>query len=101
MKYWPMMAIARSPLLPAPYVHELQNFYLRCPSKHAFEAALDVARHTAPLELPNLAVIETPGGTYHRTFTGRPSHDEWLRLERGGVVPFDDGTLFVLMDAIH
>lgn len=101
MKYWPMMAIARSPLLPAPFVRELANFYYQCPSRQAFDAALAVAGRTTPLEMPNLAVIETPGSTYHRTYTGRPTQEEWLRLERGGIMPFDDGTLFVLMDAIH
>jgi hypothetical protein len=96
-----MMAIAKSPLLPAPYVHELTNFYNKCPSMHAFDAALAVAVHTTPLEMPNLAVIETIGGSYHRTYTGRPSNEEWLRLERGGIVPFDNGNLFILMDVLH
>lgn len=101
MRYWPMMAIANSPLLPAPYVLELQNFYFTIPSAKAFYAALDVAAATEALEMPNLAVIETLEGSYHRMFTGRPTLEEWQRLERGGIVPFDDGTLFVLMDQIH
>lgn len=101
MKYWPMMTIARSPLLPAPFVHEISNFYYKMPSEAAFYAALEAAQHTAPIEMPNLAVIETVDGQYHRTYTARPTYDEWLRLERGGIVPYDDGTLFVLMDGIH
>ena len=96
-----MMSIAQSPLLPAPYILELQNFYFRLPSERALHAALDVAVHTVPLEMPNLAVIETIDGSYHRTYTSHPTPEEWHRLERGGIVPFDDGTLFVLMDRIH
>lgn len=96
-----MMTIARSPLLPAPFVYELSNFYYKMPSESAFYAALEVAQHTPAIEMPNLAVIETEGGTYHRMYTSKPSQDEWLRLERGGIVPYDDGTLFILMDGIH
>src|SRR4051812_47716107 len=73
VRYWPMMTIARSPLLPAPFVYELSNFYYKMPSEGAFYAALAVAQHTAPIEMPNLAVIETEGGTYHRMYTSQPS----------------------------
>ena len=101
MKYWPMRAIADSPLLPPTFIHELRNFYVKMPSQHAFNAALAVAEQTIPLEMPNLAVIETVDAHFHRTYTGRPSYDEWLRLERGGIIPFDDGTLFIFMDHLH
>ena len=101
MKYWPMLSIAQSPLTPAPFVLELSNFYYRAPSRAAFNAALAVAEQTEPLEMPNLAMIETVNGLYHRTFTAHPTLEEWQRLERGGIVPFDDGNLFIHMDVIH
>jgi hypothetical protein len=96
-----MAAIASSPLLPARHVLELSNFYYEPPSRAAFNAALAVAEQTEPLEMPNLTMIETVDGLYHRTFTAHPTLEEWQRLERGGIVPFDDGDLFIHMDVIH
>jgi hypothetical protein len=101
MRYWPLSVLVTSPLLPEAYAHEVHQFNHRLPSQGAYLACVDVARHTVPVEAPNLVVIETIGGQGRRMFTSYPTADEWLRLERTTMMENDDGFMFMLMEAVH
>ena len=100
MKFWPLSAIAASPLVPPAFAQELRDFNYRMPSEGAYLVACDVARNTQPVQAPNLAVIETLGGTWRRMYTDYPEPAEWLWLERSTVID-DNGYVFILMDALH
>lgn len=102
MKYWPLSLIAESPLLPPAYFMEVTDAGRTCNmSRGAFLACGDVAMRTAPVDAPNMVVMESPGAPARRVYVRFPECEEWLRLERGGVVAGDDGLLHVLIDALH
>lgn len=101
MNYWPFSTIKSSPLMSPAFAWELAQFYTRAPSEPAFYACLDVARNTAPISIPGLAVIETEGAPHRFIFTEYPTWEQWSKLERTGAVQSSDGSLALIMDAIH
>lgn len=103
MQYWPLSALVESPLMPAVFCAELREAYRSKAglSEGAFIACGTVAIHTAYHDAPNLVLIESACAPARRVYSGYPNHDEWLRLERGGVIGRADGMLCVLIDALH
>lgn len=101
MKYWPFSVIKDSPLMPPGCAWELSSFYSRRPSEPTFRACLDVARRTAPMEAPNLLIIESVNAPLRYVYGGYPDWEEWTRLERSGVHQDDNGYLFMTMEALH
>lgn len=102
MKYWPLSAIKESPLMPPAFAWELCRVYQTCSlTQEAFNACGSVASYTAPQDTPNLAIVQSIGAPARRVYVGHPECDEWLRLERGGVIEGDDGLLHVIIDALH
>lgn len=101
MKYWPLSMLKASPLMPAVYAHELYNFYRKMPSEHAFEACLQVARETQPLEMSGLLIIESVNAPLRQTYTEYPTWEEWSRLERAGAYQSSEGYLFMTFEALH
>lgn len=104
MKYWPMSVVASSPLLPWHYQGELfavQNRHYDVMSQAAVVACVDVINHTQPVEMPNLAVLESVGTNPRRVFKDYPTDDEWERLERTGIVLDPYNCAHVILDALH
>lgn len=102
MNYWPLSIIKDSPLMPPTYAWELSRVYATCQlSAAGFQACGAVARSTRPVQLSGLVIIETVNGPPRQAFTEYPGWDEWFRLERGGMVEADNGTLHVIIDALH
>lgn len=103
MNYWPLSMIAHSPECQHPgFLHELTNVYAtRYLSPAAFETCGYIARRTTPLKIDNMVIIESVGASARRVYTGYPQWEEWLQLERGGMIEASDGTLHVLIDALH
>lgn len=101
MRYWPFSVIRDSPLMPSGFAWELSLFYNRRPSEPTFRACLEVARHTTPIDAPNLLVVESEGAPLRYIFAGPPTPEEWLRLERSGVHEDRNGYLFMTMEALH
>lgn len=101
MKYWQMSTIAASPLLPPVYAVEVNHIYRRALSQGAINACCHIACQTEPYDTPALAIIESIGAPPRRVYTGYPECDEWLRLERGGVILGDDCIPHIVVDALH
>lgn len=101
MKFWPASVIASSPLVPPGYALEINQLEHRLPSEGAYRAAVDVARRTRPINAPNMVVIETVEGRARRVYTAFPETDEWLRLERGGMIETNEGFMFYMVDGLH
>lgn len=100
MIYWPLSVIATSPLAPPAYAEEIRQIAVYMPSRGAYHAAADIARHTPAVAAPNLVVIETAGGPPRLAYTGPPAGDEWLKLERGCIME-NDGVMFILINGMH
>lgn len=101
MKYWPFSVIKQSPLMPPAFAWELSGFHKRIPSEMAFQACLNVARHTTPMDAPSLLIIESTDAPLRYMYADYPEIDEWLRLERAGVHQDKNGYLFMTMEALH
>lgn len=100
MKYWPLSVIAQSPLMLGAYVDEINRFYKTLPSQGAYYACIDVARHTQPVDAPNMSIVGSIGAPDRRVYVNYPDSAEWLKLERATVME-DNGYMFILVDALH
>jgi hypothetical protein len=102
VNYWPLSVIKDSPLMSPAYATELHRVYATLfLSGGAFLACSDVARHTAPRSIPNLALIETIGAPPRQVYTEYPDWEEWFGLERGAVIEGSNGVLYVIIDGLH
>lgn len=103
MNYWPLSAILASPVCQHPgFRHEMAHVYTTGSlSVNAFETCGYVARNTLPANAEHLVIIESVRAAPRRMYTGYPDGRGWLQLERGGVVEASDGTLYVIIDALH
>lgn len=101
-KYWPFSTIKNSPLLPPVYAWDASRIYNRHQFSFPFMVACtDVARQTAPIDMPGLAIVESVGAPARRIYLCYPEFEEWMQLERGGVVLGSDGMLGVIVDGLH
>lgn len=102
MNYWPLSVIRHSPQMSFMFAHELAYVYATCYlSPATFQACGEVARHTQPMVMPELVVIESLGTAPRYAFTSYPSQREWERLERGGIIEASNGMLHIIIDALH
>ncbi len=99
-KYWPMSVITHSPLMPASHTWELEQIYSRPLSNAAYNAVFPIVRQTAPIE-SGLVIIESIEAPARRVYTEYPVFEDWLRLERGGIIEANDGGLCIILDALH
>lgn len=100
MKYWPLSTLRDSPLMPANLQWELAQFYQKMPSQMAFEACLNVARKTQPIET-GILVIESVNAPLRTMYARYPDFAEWMALEQAGVFEADDGYLFMSREPVH
>jgi hypothetical protein len=100
MRYWSLSVIARNPMLPAPFLMELQRADVRTPSAGALYAYLEICSVTPPVEAPSLRLVKTVGAPDRRVFIKHPTPEEWLRLERGAIMDHE-GETFMFLDAMH
>jgi hypothetical protein len=91
----------QSPHLHPALLVELQNFDQKLPSRDAYLACCSLKDRCEPLDTPNLVVIESIRSPLRRMYVDYPSFAEWFGLERVGVVEGDNGSVFVMMDALH
>lgn len=102
MNYWPLSVIRSSPLTPPEHAWELSRVYeTMFLTEAAFRACAVIAQQTKPMKSPNLVIIESVNAPARRAYSGYPDTEEWLRLERGGVVEGSNGMLHVIIDALH
>jgi hypothetical protein len=99
-RYWPWSVIVESPLMPAQCVWELKDILKRSPSRMAYQAVFSVARETTPID-GRLVVIETTGAPNVRAYADYPEFDEWIRLERCGMIQASDGMFAIFIDVLH
>jgi hypothetical protein len=100
VKMWPISIVAESPQMPAAYAWEVRQIYSRPPSEAAYYACVGVARGTQAIDT-GLVIIESADAPVRRAYLDYPEWDEWLRLERGGVVQAINGDIFVIIDCLH
>ena len=100
MRYWPLSLIVTSPMMPARFVPELEQITQVGLSRPAYHACFEVAERTQPVEAPNLVIVSHVGTPDRRIYTEYPGLDQWLRLERCGIME-RDGERFIMMDALH
>lgn len=99
--YWPMSVIRNSSLLPPEFAWEVSRMHAtNYLSLRAFQACIEVAREIRPVET-GLVIIESINAPTRRVYGDHPETDEWLRLERSGIIEGDDGTMYVIIDGLH
>jgi len=101
MKYWPFAQLA--PLLP-PEI----NFEIRCwqhtgkLASYVVGACARACQQVEPPHSPNMVIIESNGAPWRRVYVDYPTFDEWMALERGGVIEDTNATsLWPMIDALH
>lgn len=101
MKFWPMSVLTESPLMHPAYAIELRRMTERPPSKNSFYACGEIASQTTGCDMPNMFVIESIEAPARYMYAACPEWEEWLRLERCGVVMATDGGMHVVMEGLH
>lgn len=104
MKYWPLSQLALSELLPwqhAAAVYELQHRGRSYLPHGAIGALGYVASHLPAADAPQLTIIESANADHRHIYLDYPGIDEWLRLERSGVLLDDAGVMHMVIDALH
>lgn len=104
MRYWPLSQIAQSELMHWSFAADLYNVTHRGGAGlmgGTILACGRVAVHLPPSEAPQLGIIESKEANFRHVYLGRPGFDEWMRLERAGVLMDTNGDLHLLIDALH
>lgn len=104
MKCWPLSILTTSPLMSwqfAPDFYRVQVQHSDVMPQAAMQACGNVALQTIPVDMPNLAIIDSIGATPKRIYFDYPEFAEWSQLERACVVQGDSGMLHLIIDALH
>lgn len=100
MIYWPISAVAGSPLLHHTHVWELMCAYQQPSlSESTMHACNQIVGYIPGINTP-IVIVSSVDAPYRRVYTERPSPEAFEALERGGFVAGKDTFGFVI-DALH